>query len=132
MKWMIEFTTEMFNSTETKPHFINDRCFGEDLIEWLIKHFDDPSFTLEKPFQEDWGWGTLARIQSETFSIGVGIMDDSIGEVHARWLLTVEKMRRFIIFGSKRSAQLDRLADEMEKIIINTEKITDVERYKES
>lgn len=130
MKWMIEFTTDMFNSTEVGQHFINERCFGEDLIHWLIKQFDDPSFTLEEPFQEDWGWATLARKQSETFSVGVGILDESIGEVPARWLLMVEKMRRFIVFGSKESPELGRLVDKIEQILNNSDRITEIERYK--
>jgi len=131
MKWMIEFTTDMFSSSEVKPHFINDRCFGEDMIGWLIKQFDDPSFALEEPFQEDWGWATLARKGSETFTIGVGIMDESIVNVPARWLLMVDKMRRFIVFGSTQSPELDRLADRIEEILIHSDRITDIQRYKE-
>jgi len=131
MKWVIEFTTGRFNSAEIKPHFINDRCFGEDLIAWLIREFDDASFTLEEPFQEDWGWATLARKQNETFTIEVGIMDESIGGTPARWLLMVDKMRRFIIFGSNESPELDRLADIIARILDNSDEITDIERYKQ-
>ena len=131
MKWMIEFTTDMFNSTDVGRHFINERCFGEDLIRWLIQQLNDPSLTLEEPFQEDWGWATLARKQNETFAIGVGIMDESIGDVPARWLRMVDKMRRFIIFGSKESPELDRLADKIGEILTSSDRITDIERYKE-
>jgi hypothetical protein len=131
MKWLIECTTDLFNSTEAKPYFFNERCFGEDFISWLVERFENSTFKLEEPFQEDWGWATLARKDGETFSIGIGIMDESIGEVPARWLITVDKMRRYIVFGSKRSSNLDLLVDELEGHIRNDSKITDVQRYRE-
>ena len=71
------------------------------------------------------------RAKNETFMIGVGIMDESIGEVPARWLLMIDKMRRFIIFGSKRSKNLDLLADAVESVLRADPRITDIERFKE-
>ena len=54
MKHIIEFESGLFNSSDIKPHFINDRCFGEDLVSWLIKKFPDSPFVFDDPFQEDW------------------------------------------------------------------------------
>ena len=131
MKWMIECTTDLFNSTDSKPHFINERCFGEDFVGWLVEKLNVPNFKPEEPFQEDCGWAALVRAKNETFMIGVGIMDESIGEVPARWLLMIDKMRRFIIFGSKRSKNLDLLADAVESVLRADPRITDIERFKE-
>ena len=128
MKHLIYFETDLFNSTESKPHFINDRCFGEDLITWIIARFSDKAFVLDEPFQEDWGWATLARPENETFLVGVGIMDESIGEVPAEWMIVIEKMRRFLIFGSKKSPNLGVLTDSVEKLLQAVNRITDVRR----
>ena len=126
---MIECTTDLFNSTEPKPHFINDRCFGEDFVGRILEGFRTSTFRLDEPFQEDWGWATLARKDGETFLIGVGIMDESIGETPARWLIMIDKFRRFIIFGSKRSQNLDLLTNEVEQLIRKELKITEINRY---
>lgn len=128
MKHLINFETDLFNSTESKPHFINDRCFGEDLIAWLIANFSDHTFVLDEPFQEDWGWATLARRGKETFLIGAGIMDESIGTAPAEWIIIVEKMRRFMIFGSKKFANLAVLSDSIEKTLQGEDRINDIRR----
>ena len=126
---MIECTTDLFNSSEPKPHFINDRCFGEDFVGWIVEGFKSSTFRLEEPFQEDWGWATLAQKDGESFLIGVGIMDDSIGESPARWLIMIDKFRRYIIFGSKRSQNLDLLTDEVELLARKEPKIGEISRY---
>jgi len=132
VKWMIEFTTDLFNSTEPKPHFINERCFGEDAIAWVVERSQDSTFKFGEPFQEDWGWATLARKNGETFLVGIGIMDDTIGVVPARWLLMIDKTRRFLVFGSKRSPNLDLLADEVQEKLTKESSITQIERYWET
>lgn len=128
MKHYISFESDLFNSTESKPNFINDRCFGEDLIAWMIANFSDNDFILDEPFQEDWGWATLARRGNETFVIGAGIMDESIANVPAEWMITIEKMRRFMIFGSKKSPNLVLLTDSVEKVLRTEDRITDIRR----
>ncbi len=128
MKHVIWLKTDLFNSTESKAHFINERCFGEDLIAWIIDNFPAGDFVLDEPFQEDWGWATLARRGSETFLIGVGILDESIGEVPAEWMVIVEKMRRFMLFGSKTSPNLILLTETVEAVLRGNDRIIDVRR----
>lgn len=124
--------TDLFNSTESKPHFINDRCFGEDLLAWIVAGFPIANFVFDEPFQEDWGWATLARRENEVFSMGVGILDESIGKVPAEWMVAVEKKRRFIKFGAKKSPHLSLLADTVEKVLRGDERVTDVSRSLET
>jgi hypothetical protein len=131
MKILLSVTTDKFNSTEQKPNFINDRCFGEDFVTWLVDKFRVTGFVLEEPFQEDWGWATLARSNGETFAISIGIMDESIGEQSAEWLITVEKMRKFLFFGSKNSPHLTKLADAIESILRDDPCFTNLDRRSE-
>lgn len=128
MKHLVIFETDLFNSTEPKPNFINPRCFGEDVIEWVIVNFADRTFVLDEPFQEDSGWATLAHRENENFLIGVGIMDESIGQVAAEWMIIIEKMKRFLIFGSKTSPNLDALADGIEKALRGNVHISNIRR----
>ena len=115
----ISFTTDIFESKQVKPHFINDRCFGEDLAAWLVDRLASTGFKCDEPFQEDWGWAAIARSDGEAFSIGVGIMDESIGEDNAEWLVRVDKMRKFGFFSSKDSTTRERLCREIEVILKN-------------
>jgi hypothetical protein len=114
---LISFTTDIFESKEVKPHFINDRCFGEDLAAWLVDKLAATRFECGDPFQEDWGWATIARSNGEVFTVGVGIMDDSIGQDTAEWMVMIDKMRKFVFFGSKDSPARDELCREVEAIL---------------
>lgn len=78
------------------------------------------------------GWATLARRDGETFLVGVGIMDESIGKTPAEWMVIVDKMRRFVIFGSKKSPNLDVLADQIESALRQNEGILNVRRSVEN
>ena len=52
----VSFCSSLFENKEVKPHFINDRCFGEDLAKWLIDKLAGNEFSFNEPYQEDWGW----------------------------------------------------------------------------
>jgi hypothetical protein len=83
-------------------------------------------FEMDDPFQEDWGWATLARKNTETFLVGAGIMDESIGHVPAEWMIIIEKTRRFKILGSRKSPNLSVLATEIENVLTNEPRIKDL------
>ena len=80
---------ERFNSTESKPHFINERCFGEDFAVWLKEKLTHVELDVSEPIQEDWGWCLIATATGRKFTISIGIMDESIGEVPAEWRVGV-------------------------------------------
>jgi hypothetical protein len=59
MRSHVTFRTPRFNQTEVHPHFINECCFGEDCIAWLIAELRARGWTdVTEPWQEDWGWQT--------------------------------------------------------------------------
>ena len=116
MKSQISFTTDIFESKEVKPHFINDRCFGEDLAQWFVGAASGGEFTFSEPFQEDWGWVVFAETKDEKFVVGFGIMDESVGEDQADWLITVEKERKWM-FGSKDSPLRSDLCDLIQNVL---------------
>ncbi len=42
-----------------------------------------------EPIQEDFGWVLLIPFQGHTFTLTIGIMDDSIGQVPSEWRVGV-------------------------------------------
>ena len=85
MKRHVTFRSAQFESKTPKPHFINDRCFGEDLAQWLRDGLA-PQFKAGEVIQEDYGWGFWTEVHGDPYWVYVGIMDDSIGQDAAEWL----------------------------------------------
>jgi hypothetical protein len=85
--------TDRFNSTESKPHFINERCFGEDFAAWLREKLLRAVASVSEPIQEDWGWCLIATEGKRKFTLSIGILDESIGKVPAEWRVGVEYER---------------------------------------
>ena len=98
-------------------HFTNPRNFGEDLAAWLVEASRQSGFKLGAPFQTEEGWTVPAEAGGEHFEIGVGIMDASIGDAQANWLITIEKTRKWKIFSSKDSALRSELCDHIQNIL---------------
>jgi hypothetical protein len=82
-------TTDIFEVTTPKEHFINERCFGEDFAEWRRSRLNARQITCDEPVQEDWGWALLVTLDGRTFTIAIGVMDDSIGKVPAEWRVSL-------------------------------------------
>lgn len=117
MKSQIAFTTDIFASKELEPHTSNDRRLGEDLAKWLVEAASGGEFKFGEPFQDDWGWTVMAEAKDERFIVDCAIMDKSIGENQADWLITVEKMRKWKIFGSKDSPMRTELCDLIQNVL---------------
>lgn len=41
VRTFVTFKSTAFNVTEPKQHFINKRCFGDDLANWMIGKLQD-------------------------------------------------------------------------------------------
>lgn len=118
MKSQISFTTDIFESK-------NGKTFGKDLAEWMIDACAADEFSFGEPFQDDWGWTVLAEAEGEKFVVGCAIMDRSIGDEQADWLITVEKERRWM-FGSKDSILRSHLCDLIQNVLRNKPHIREI------
>lgn len=117
MKSQISFTTDLFESKEGKPHSIDGGRLGEDLARWLVERAKGSEFAFGQPFQEDTGWTVPVDAEGEKFVVRFAIQDESIGDTQADWLITVEKVRRWKLFGSGDSAIRSRLCDLIQNIL---------------
>jgi hypothetical protein len=91
----ILFDTERFTLSETKEHFINPCCFGEDLAAWLRSKLVEKSIPTLEPGQEDWGWYIESRLGDASSFIGVGgVANESAANPNeGEWRIMVEKHR---------------------------------------
>jgi len=86
-------TTDRFEVNTPGPNFINPNCFGEDFAIWLRAHLSEAGVTVAEPIQEDFGWVLLATLDEATFTIALGVLDESIGVVPAVWRIDVDYER---------------------------------------
>ena len=82
-------TTDLFEASTPHPDFINPRCFGEDFANWLAPCLAQRGVDASEPIQEDFGWVILLKSAQSTFTLSLGIMDESIGQVPAVWRIGV-------------------------------------------
>jgi hypothetical protein len=88
VKRHVTFRSRRFENKTPQPHFINERCFGEDVAEWLRAGID-PRFKPREVTQEDYGWGFWTKVAGDPYWIYAGVMDESIGQDEAEWLVGV-------------------------------------------
>jgi len=89
------FRTGRFNLSKVSPHFINPCCFGEDLAAWLREKLSEKGITAREPYQEDWGWELPAKINGQSYYLGVGgnADGDTANPDAGEWRVIVEKKR---------------------------------------
>ena len=104
--YSIHFETNQFNTTEIGEHFINDCCFGEDLMQWVKERKDPIGFHVQYDGQEDWGWYIACEFNSRRYTLGFGYIPDDI-----TCYIFVEKHRTLKekLFGKAKIAENDPL-----------------------
>ena len=122
----ISFATDRFESQAPYPRFISPRNFGEDLAKWAVNASRDSGFKLGSPFQTEAGWSVPAQAGGESFEIGGGIMDASVGDAQANWLITVEKKRKWKVFSPRDSALRSELCDHIQDIFRDKAHISEI------
>jgi hypothetical protein len=83
----LTFRSSRFNTTEVKPHFINDCCFGEDVAAWLAPKLAERGYRVLEPGQEDWGWYLEVLRDRVWHFLAIGYGDE--------WMIHVKRVRGF-------------------------------------
>lgn len=124
--------TARFNAIEVRPHFINDRCFGEDFAAWLALALRNQGFEVSDPIQEDWGWCLILTTDGRKFTLAIGVMDESLGQARAEWSVSLSYERAMSglrnLFKPVPVAQFDRLASKLEAILMAEPAFGNVQR----
>ena len=122
----VVFRTNLFESKRAQSHFINERCFGEDLGHWLIGKLRGSEFSLGEPYQEDWGWEIEAEKDEEIFFLQIGIMDESIGEENAEWIISIEKPKSWFSFGKQNPLNFEKLCRKIDEVLKGEAAVTEI------
>jgi hypothetical protein len=89
LRTTVLFKSTAFNTTERRPYFINDCCFGDDVARWLIARLRANGVETDpEPGQEDFGWYFGYRTQEGKYCFVLGYRpDDPAGD----WIGTIER-----------------------------------------
>jgi hypothetical protein len=104
MRTEVRFESDAFNTTEAKPYFINDCCFGDDVCRWLIGELRGRGVeTAAEPGQEDFGWYFTFEAGGAEHCL-VLVLQPADGDDPARWIGEIERSAGFIssILGGRR------------------------------
>lgn len=57
VRTFVTFRSNRFDTSESKPHYINPCCFGDDVAEWLVQRLKEVGVPIDEQIgQEDFGW----------------------------------------------------------------------------
>jgi hypothetical protein len=96
------FRSSSFNTSEVRPYFVNDCCFGDDLARWLIGRLREAGVgTDDEPGQEDFGWYFQFNLPSGAHCCVLGYQED---EPDGVWHISVERGRGLLasLLGGRR------------------------------
>lgn len=125
MKNHISFTTGLFDSGAANSGSKTD-LLGEDLARWLIDRSKGDEFTFGEPTRIGHGWTDTVIANDEEFKLGFGLLPGSAGADYADWRITIEKVTKWKLFGSKDSKLRDRLCDLVHNVLRDEGQIREV------
>jgi len=73
MRTIVTFQSDAFNTTEPKEYFINDCCYGDDVLNWLREELNKRGAKADEPGQEDFGWYMFYEVDGASVCIVGGV-----------------------------------------------------------
>ena len=127
MKNSISFRTSIFKSGDLITATGNDHHWGEDLAKWLSAKAQGSEFEFGPPVRQLHGWSETVAANGENFDLGFEIADGYVGTDYVEWQITIDKRRKWNMFGSKDSPSRGRLCDLVHNILRDDREIREVQ-----
>lgn len=127
MKNQISFMSGLFDTQASIPPVAGDHHFGEDLAKWIIVKSKGSEFVFSSPVRSAEGWSESVTANGESFVLDFGLVDGSVGEDYAEWLIKIDKPRAWKFFGPKDSPSRGRLCDLIHNILRDERQIREVQ-----
>lgn len=133
IKTIITFRSESFNTSDSRPYFINPCCFGDDLCHFLIAKLKDAGLECdEKPGQEDFGWYFNFKFNSHAYCLIAAFRpdDEETGSSpdSGLWNLYLERAAGFMapIFGARNKGLDEAIAQKLHSILSTTNEFSEL------
>lgn len=87
MRTVAIFKSRQFNLTQSRPYFLNEESFGDDLGRWLINRFRSLGLKCdEEPSQEDFGWYFAFELDGSAYRAVIGNI------AREMWFVSLERV----------------------------------------
>lgn len=96
------------------------------MANWLVTKSNDSEFEFGEPSNASGNWVVPVCSGTETFEVGISIDDAFIGRDEAEWAITVEKKRKWKMFGQQNSQMRKELCDLIQNILRIEPQISEV------
>ena len=83
---VVTFASQVFNTSEPRPGYVNPGCYGDDVTRWLAAEMKKIGVPTEDPHQEDFGWYLPYRLGDQTFDFIVSYRPDESPSVWIGWI----------------------------------------------
>lgn len=126
-KAVVVFRSREFNSTEQRPYFVNEGCFGDDVARWLMGRLRAIDIDVDpESGQEDFGWYFNFVIDATPHCFVVGSRPVDGEEVE--WVGWLERKRGFVgsILGLRSKGILSAAALAVHAALRSGPKVADI------
>ena len=126
VRTLVIFRSASFNTTERKPYFINDCCFGDDAARWIAARLRSLGFeTDDEPGQEDFGWFLRYRTPEGSYTLVLAYQPE---EPVGQWMGTVERECGLMasMFGGRRKGIATAAVEAVHQALSGCPEITSV------
>ena len=124
------FKSSAFNTSETRPYFINPECYGDDLAKWMMERLRAGGYqTADEPGQEDFGWYFDFEVPAGTHCVVLGYQFD---DPEGQWIVTLERSRGLVgsLFGRRNKGIDDEAVQAINGVLASAAEIRDLQWQK--
>jgi hypothetical protein len=119
----VTFRSNKFNTSESKPNYINPCSFGDDAAEWLAKQLTNSGVTVDpKIGQEDFGWYLGFQCGAYLYHFVLGYNPDGY------WMGWLERQRGLLgnLFGARKKGIRPDAANAIHSTLVSSAVVSDV------
>jgi len=123
VRTLVTFRSKKFNTSTSKPTYINPSCFGDDLAAWLVRELSSIGVSADSKIgQEDFGWYLGFQRGSRKYHFVVGYNPDGY------WMGWLERRRGLIasLFGARRRGIEPDAASAIHRVLASAEDVLEV------
>jgi len=123
VRTLVTFRSNKFNTSISKPNYINPECFGDDLAEWLVRELISARIAADSKLgQEDFGWYLGFTCGPNKYDFIVGFNPDGY------WMGWLERQRGPIasLFGLRKRGIQPNAAHAIHSVLTSAEGVSEV------
>ena len=126
---MVTFHSAKFNTSETKPHYINPYSYGDDVAEWLRNELAARDVVVGREIgQEDFGWWLSFQCGGHMYNFILGYSADEF------WLGWLERKRGIVgsLFGMRRKGIQVEAVKLIHSVLISADFISEIRWHRQT